>query len=164
MPNGSTTKFMEAIAAISRTAVDVAIRQYRPASELKIDELRNLRHQHQRDPEKASDGHRPARGRLPSEWRSPTRLRCRVGTLRTLVARQLLGVRREPGDRQERRRDTERSSAFDRLRPGRAVAPCHRQQHLDGAADILRAKEHPGDDDGDKRDRLTKATPERGPR
>jgi len=34
---------METIAAISRTAVDVAIRQYVvAASELKIDELRNL--------------------------------------------------------------------------------------------------------------------------
>src|SRR2546425_1730049 len=70
MPNGSTTKFTEAIAAISRAVVDAAIRQYVAAAlELKIDELRNLRHQHQRDPEKASDGHRPARGRLPFEWR-----------------------------------------------------------------------------------------------
>src|SRR5207245_3293604 len=124
MPNGSTTKFVHAIAAISRAVVDVAIRQYLVvASELKIDELRYLRHQHQRDPEEASDGHRPARGRLPSERGWPTSLRCRIGTLRALVACQLLGVRREPGDRQERGRDKERGSAIDRLQPARAVAP-----------------------------------------
>src|SRR5207249_9621992 len=87
MPNGSTTKFTEAIAAISRAVVDAAIRQYvAEALELKIDELRNLRHQHQRDPENASDGHRPARGRLPSEWRWPTRLRRPIGTLPARVA------------------------------------------------------------------------------
>src|SRR5438093_11224995 len=114
MPNGSTTKFTEAIAAISRAVVDAAIRQYvAEASELKIDELRNLRHQHQRDPENASDGHCPARGRLPSERRWPMRLRCRIGAVRAHVACQLLGVRREPGDRQERRRDNERGSAID---------------------------------------------------
>src|SRR5438093_13409042 len=101
MPNGSTTKFTEAIAAISRAVVDAAIRQYvAEALELKIDELRNLRHQHQRDPEKASDGHRPARGRLPSEWRWPTRLRRPIGTLRARVARPLPRIRREPGHRQ----------------------------------------------------------------
>src|SRR5437879_10287429 len=163
MPNGSTTKFVHAIAAISRAVADVAIRQYLVvASELKIDELRYLRHQHQRDPEEASDGHRPARGRLPSEWGWPTSLRCRIGTLRALVACQLSGVRREPGDRQERGRDKERGSAIDRLQPARAVAPRHRQQYLDGASDILRAEEHPGDDDGDERDRLPQATLERG--
>src|SRR5438128_12583918 len=122
MPNGSTTKFVEAIAAISRAVADVAIRQYLvAASELKIDELRYLRHQHQRDPEKASDGHRPARGRLPSEWRWPTRLRCRIGTLRALVACQLLGVRREPGGRQEPGPDTERCSASDTPQAARPV-------------------------------------------
>src|SRR5206468_10219281 len=112
MPNGSTTKFTEAIAAISRAVVDAAIRQYvAEALELKIDELRNLRHQHQRDPEKASDGHRPARGRLPSEWRWPTRLRRPTSTLRARVAPQLLPIQRGPGDRQERRRDNERGGA-----------------------------------------------------
>src|SRR5215471_254530 len=118
MPNGSTTRFIDAIAAISKIVVAATIRQYVAApSELKIDELRNFRHQHQRDPEKTSDRHCPARGRLPSEWRRPTRLSCRIGALRTLVARQLLGVRRNPGDRQKRHRDNERGGAIDRLRP-----------------------------------------------
>src|SRR5207247_10709370 len=103
MPNASTTKFTEAIAAISRAVVDAAIRQYVAAAlELKIDELRNLRHQHQRDPEKASDRHRPARGRLPFEWRWPTRLRRPNGTLRAPVARHPLRIRPEPGARPDR--------------------------------------------------------------
>src|SRR5438093_13657328 len=97
MPNGSTTKFTEAIAAISRAVVDAAIRQYvAEALELKIDELRNLRHQHQRDPEKASDGHRPARGRLPSEWRWPTRLPRPIRTLRARGATPPLPIRTQP--------------------------------------------------------------------
>src|SRR5262247_1390367 len=102
MPNGSTTRFSDVIAAISKIAVDATIRQYVAArSELKIDELRHLRHQHQRDSEEASDGHCPARGWLPSECWRPACRRCRIGALRTFVAGQLLGVRREPRARQE---------------------------------------------------------------
>src|SRR5207247_9989971 len=122
MPNGSTTKFTEAIAAISRAVVDAAIRQYVAAAlELKIDELRNLRHQHQRDPEKASDRHRPARGRLPFEWRWATRPRRPIGTLRGLVARQLLRIRPATGDVPARRTGHRRRGACHpprRRRPG----------------------------------------------
>src|SRR2546425_10024185 len=114
MPKGSTTRFTATTAASSRAAVVAAIQQYRVAvSELKIDELRNPRHQHQRDAEQAPDGHRPACRRLPPGWWWPICLLRRIGAFRTLVAGQLLRVWRQPGDCQERGRDEQRGRGVD---------------------------------------------------
>src|SRR5437899_10905224 len=113
MPNGSTTKFMHAIAAISRAVADVAIRQYQvAASELKIDELRYLRHQHQRDSEEASDDHCPARGPLAAAGQLPTNHSLHIGTVLALVASQLDDGSHDPGDRQEGGRAVEHGRAI----------------------------------------------------
>src|SRR2546427_9830404 len=111
--------YAETTAACSISAVVAAIQQYRVAagrvseamghfSELKIDELRNLRHQHQRDAEQAPDGHRPACRRLPPDRWWPRRLLRPIGAFRTHVPDQLLRVRREPGDCHEPGRHEQR--------------------------------------------------------
>src|SRR5947207_1035828 len=139
MPKGSTTRFTATTAASSRAAVVAAIQPYRvaagrvseamgPLSELKIDELRNLRHQHQRDAEQAPDGHRPACRRLPSDWWRPIRVLRRVGAFRAHVAGQLLRVRREPGDCQERGRNEQRGSGVDRAACHGEARPVAREQ------------------------------------
>src|SRR5262245_41409971 len=125
IPNGSTTRLMVTTVASITAAVSAAVQQYREAVdrageitarllELKIDELRNLRHEHERDPEQAPDRHGPRHRQLPPHRHRPMRRLRRIGALRAHVVSQLLRIRREPGDGQKYDRDGERDGAVDR--------------------------------------------------
>src|SRR5262250_472603 len=109
MPNASTTTCTTRVAVSNKITTDAAMTQKRLGvvravaaagicSKLKIDELRNFRHQHECDGKQAADGHRPAGRRLPPDCGWLMRFLRDVSAMRTDVACQLLRVGREPGN------------------------------------------------------------------